>query len=1202
MMIKIGDLEITRFVQDATIKPLGGTTKRSFTSFPGTRRYSMRHEGIEPRGWSLSLVSVDDESGLDAVLAAFNDAVEDTKFYPYYATRFARVLLASAWEDQSYHYAQVAWAAAAEVHATIADLFDDEDDTWYPQQNEKHSITPAGTIAAPLDELKIIGNYVNGAHVESPTIKIYDAAGTALEASVLITDILLTDEELTLDYRGKITQVYSDSFTDSTKFMQDAESTGCSIESDGLNIGPDCSAVWLLSGPWPLTKNIVIETTELVTGAGKIYLQYSFDNSIWRTAISNDDLKAAKTWTIPNTAGHGDVYIRFSATSGGDDENERTYEVILSEITSAVRTRQVVGVWGKTNNAGDYMLLVKLATGVYAYQIIAASVSDDWHIGSDYEASVAMYAASVVTEHTDRTDAQILTDVTTSTSTRKGYDEGCLRGVWGRTNASYMLLVKLDNGYYAYQPMVSANGSRAWAIGTAAQAAAALYEYSDIGGDRSNDDILYGILHSTSLKNGYDTGCLRGVWGRVDGSGDYMLLVKLAEDTYAYQPMVAANGSQAWAIGTAAQAASIFYSYCAVPTTRTATQILNDVAGTTKNRDDIVRGVYGRTIGGGYVLMIKLAADTYYCWFSDGARSIASASEVASALYNSTSGTRSLADISADIANTSWPDYNDSNNYYTVYGKLANANPIAKIFQVENSPRVRAYRITNTDGSYSSWKIDTNGGISIRDALVSASPAVTSRTVSDIKASILAADFLDPSNHEYSVDGPYSGVKPTAIISQVQASPKVFAYRIAKPDGTYTSWAIDASSGLDVRSTLLDNVSTGRTEADILASINALVFYDLADYTYLVYGYVNGARPIATVTQVQASPAVYVYKISQANGTNTAWLLEAHAGADCRDALIAGFTGISSRTQEDIRADILDGDFKSPASLSWIVYGYEQDLKPYAVIILLENSPRVYAYQIDYPDSGLSTWAVDANSGQTIANILSQYSSTPTEGGIIAIRDIEITQVRRIPWRELPLLPLDGLAHCVEIVNGPDIKSAYLKATGESLGLPETFTAETATGGKIYLKADTGKYLSSPWGENYVTCIEDSPVTTCEFELIPLGTSGDGNTVGAIKCPSGQYLSASDDGAGFVLATALQIGPTELFEFIDLGSGQWAFKVTSPVATESLELDTGELDASTLDGDVDEASIYAGNYLTAVSGTLTGVNPITATYRDRYSI
>lgn len=1197
---KIGTTDITEYVCMENFLPLGGGTKYSSAIIPRTNRYSMRHEGVDPRGWSLMLEGICDsnESNIDAVMKLFKNATEDTKFYPYHPEKFARILFADANEGRCGHGFQSIWRAEANVYATINDLFSDAATVWYPGKNESVSITPTGTVAAPLDELSIIGRYVNGSHVESPSIEIYDAAGSTLQASVLITDILLTDEELKLDYRGKITQIYSDDFTSAQKFVQDTYNVGCSIETDGLTVGKNCSATWLLSGPWPLTKNIVIETTELVNGSGKIYLLYSFDNNVWRTAVSNSDMKEQTTWTVPNTAGHGDVYIRFSETSSGDDADERTGTVILSEITQTLRNRDeyVIGVWGKTNNAGDYMLLIKLATGVYAYQILASGVSDEWHIGSDYEASVDMYAASVVTEHTDRTDAQILSDIITPTAVRLNDD--FVRGVWGRTQGSYMLIVKLDNGLYAYQPFVTVNGSQAWAVGTAAEAAHTLYEYSEVGGDRSTSVILADILNSTSPQMGSNVA--KGVWGRVSGSGDYMLIVRLATDIYAYMPGVAANGSLAWSVGTSAQAASIFYSYCAIPSTRTSAQILADITGTVIPRDPNVRGIWGRTYGsGGYALLVKLAADTYSCWFSDGARSIATAAQVAQALYNSTTGTRTLADITSDISNTSWPNYNDPSKYYTVYGGIANANPKAKIFQVQDSPIVRAYQITQSNGSLSAWKHDTSNGTSIRDALVSASPALQTRTLADITADIVSASFPDYSAYEYSVDGPYAGKKPTVKVTKLQASPMVYAYQIAKTDGTYSAWAIDDVGGIKAQSDLLLDVTTDRTEADILASINALVFYELSSCTYQVYGYISGARPVATVIQLRTSPQVLAYKISQSTGVDTTWVIEQHSGTDCRSALIAGFTGISSRTQDDIWNDIKNGTFVNPASISWTVRGINATSKPYADIILLANSPRIYAYQIDQADGGFSAWAIDNNGGTTISGILEQ-NSAQSQGGNVVIRDINITQERRIPTSYLPVIPLDGLSHIVKIVNGPDISSAYLKTTGETVGIAETFLMEDANDGNVYLIANTGKYLSSSWGENYVQCTNVTPGIGCEFRMIPLGISEDENTIGAIRCISGQYLSASND--EFVLATSNTVGPTELFEFVDLGSDMWAFKIMPSVDSDVLELDSGEFDIKTLDGQIGEVSTYANNYLSAVSGTLSGTNPVTVTYRDRYSI
>lgn len=1202
--------DITRYVKE--LKPFGGNPKISSASFPGNNRFALYHEGSNARGWELGLHGNLEETSLDAVIALFNKAIEESKFYPFSANRFVRIAKAGAWEDQAKNLAPEAWKAAAIIYATIQDLFDNTATIWTPQTDEEYSITALGSIPAPLDEVKIVGSYVENEHCENPTIELWNAAGTTLEDSLVITNMLLTDEELTLDYRGKITQVYSDTFATSAKFVQDAENEGCTIENEGLVIPKGCSATYLLSGPWPLTNNIVITATQVI-GSGNVYLQYSFDNAAWRDAISNTDMLASTTWTIPNTAGHGDVYIRFATYSDEVEDTERTNALILADITSAVRNRDdyVKGVWGKNYNAGDWMLLIKLGTDIYAYQMFVPTYPSGsiWYVGSAYEASVAFFALSVAVAVTDRTDAQILADITTPTPAQNR--DNYVKGVWGRVleAGSYMLLIKLDGGKYAYQ-LLTQTVQGSWTIGTDTEATDALYAASTVSGDRSDATMLAEITTPTPARN-RDT-YVKGVWGRVYGTGNYMRLVKLAADKYAYQPFVEANGSNAWGIGTAAEAASIFYSYCAIPTQRTSAQILTEVNGTTRNRDNYVIGVWGRTLNANdYMLLIKLASDTYayQVHTQSGVSSwyVGTKAQAASAMYNaSASGPRSSSDILADITNSTFQDPALGTIHYHAYGTTANINPTATIIQVQNSgPKTLAYKIT-TDSGDSSWAIDALGGTKIRDALVAASTTVVLRTQQNILDDINGAGFVEPSTYSYTVEGPFTGVKPSALIIQVENSPQVLAYQIANRDGTYDEWVIDSNAGMETRESLNLATPSPRTAADILADVRALTWVEASTYQYQVYGYVDGARPIATVVQLQNSPQILCYKIAQTTGVDTAWLIEANAGADCRTALTTGYSGLSSRTQADIQADITNSVFVAPTAIDWQVYGLNAGEKPYANVILVQNTPRVYAYQVDYMGTNLSTWAIDDALGVEIADELEDSSPDQEEAdGSLKLGSISILQYRRIPWQELPVIPIDGLAHIVKFKNVPVMSSAYLKATSATLGDDETFTATAApTTGKIYLQANTGKYLSSTWGEDYVPANATVAGPAGEFELVVLETLGS-NQIGAIRCASGQYLSASNAGAGFVLATSITIGPAELFEFVPVGSGTWAFKVVTPydgASSEVMKLDEGILDVDRLDHVSEDPLTYAGKYLVAVSGTLTAVNPVTATYRDRYYI
>lgn len=307
----IGDTEITGNVRE--IKSIGSDVKSQVIRAPGSDRYTVFHDGREARGWDLTLQAINDEDSLDDLLALFNSAAEDTPFYPYSNSRFGRIALASAWEDDIKLKLNEFWRGKAKILLACACLFGPAR-MWRPALGALVAATPSGPIAAPLDQLIVTGHYAGGNHLKTLGIKIWDNAGAVLQDSLTISDQLLTDEVLTLDYRGRIKQTYLDPFTDGTKFGQDATNDGGSVGSGVLTLGNETSAHWKLSGPWPLSKELLV-SADIVISAGVPVLQYSFDGATWQTAYSGLELTSQRSWTIPNTKGRGDVYIRFKSQS-----------------------------------------------------------------------------------------------------------------------------------------------------------------------------------------------------------------------------------------------------------------------------------------------------------------------------------------------------------------------------------------------------------------------------------------------------------------------------------------------------------------------------------------------------------------------------------------------------------------------------------------------------------------------------------------------------------------------------------------------------------------------------------------------------------------------------------------------------------------------------------------------------------------------
>jgi hypothetical protein len=295
----------------------------------------------------LDLLAVNSEANLEAAIKAINDAAEDTAFYPHTSARFARVAVASAWPEEITQKITAFWRGKAKIYYNSPYLFGAAT-TWTPSLNAlSAAITPSGSVAAPLDAASIIGTYSGGAHLAGLGMEIYDSSGTTLRDSLFLSNRLLSDEVLTPDYKGKVVQNYADDFAASTRWAQDAVNDGCIQGSGKITVGSEKSFYYWLKGPWPLAKNIVV-SADIVT-----------------TAYSGTQLTASRTWVIPNTAGRGDVYIRFKSQSSD-------YATLTTALTGnnndLTFTAQKSGTDGnnvsmKYTNAGGTQTLLITITG-----------------------------------------------------------------------------------------------------------------------------------------------------------------------------------------------------------------------------------------------------------------------------------------------------------------------------------------------------------------------------------------------------------------------------------------------------------------------------------------------------------------------------------------------------------------------------------------------------------------------------------------------------------------------------------------------------------------------------------------------------------------------------------------------------------------------------------------------------------------------
>jgi hypothetical protein len=343
--MKLGSTSIGSDVLHSSWKPVGGDVKTTSAMVPGADRSYVYHDGRQPRGWEFVLqkYGATPEDSLDDLIAAFNAVVPGDTFYPFTDDRFVRLAVAGAAESSKNRQTPEYWSAQVNVLCESPYFFDDAAKTVFtPALNAKTSITPAGSVAAPLDALRVDGTYSVGSHLTDLAYIVYDASDVLLD-SVDIADRLLSDERLDVDYKGKITQVYEDDFASSTRWTQDATNNGCTHGSGAITVGNECYFYYLLRGPWPLSRNLAI-SADIVISAGTPVLQHSFDGVNWETDYEGTELTATDEWIIPGTKGRSEVYTRFKSQSSN-------YATLTTAISGA--NNDVVYTAAKSGISGN---------------------------------------------------------------------------------------------------------------------------------------------------------------------------------------------------------------------------------------------------------------------------------------------------------------------------------------------------------------------------------------------------------------------------------------------------------------------------------------------------------------------------------------------------------------------------------------------------------------------------------------------------------------------------------------------------------------------------------------------------------------------------------------------------------------------------------------------------------------------------------
>lgn len=334
-------------------------------------------------------------------------------------------------------------------------------------------------------------------------------------------------------------------------------------------------------------------------------------------------------------------------------------------------------------------------------------------------------------------------------------------------------------------------------------------------GDRTLAQIVAGINTDPAGTHNRDD-YVKGVWGRHLNEDYYALLVKLESDLYAYQIMHTTASD--WAIGDAdAVAKAIYYSFVS-ESGRSKAIVLAEILtpSPAKDRDDYVKGVWGKNSGSGsWMLVIKVDATptfAYQMHTTGNANSVppwyfGTLAQAAAAFYaaiSSEEGTRVEADILADLNGYTYQD--PATTEYHVHGYEAASYPIAHIIELSDAAddKLRlAYRIETASATFTSWKTDEKDGESIIEALLEDNVGDSLRKQSDIRTDISNLVFAEPETYSWQAYGYEIPATPSFTVIQVENSPQVLAYKRKWVDGEEGDWAIDKTSGAGIASQIM---------------------------------------------------------------------------------------------------------------------------------------------------------------------------------------------------------------------------------------------------------------------------------------------------------------------------------------------------------------------------------------------------------------
>lgn len=300
--VKIGDTDISPYIEWGPQRTKGAGRRVKTSPIIGGNRAVVWQEGRDPLTLEAGLIfrpdladQIGDEDEITALIDDLAGDQETDRLYFGRADRFAVVhgsvgdteIAPAAGGGGIVRKTAEFWSEAAELYGATAYT-----GTCYNY----------GNIIAPLYSATITGG-------TSIVLKIGDE-------SIDLSRALFSDEVMTLDRFGQISQAYSDNFAAGTKFAADKYSSSFASVSEGvLVILTSGYVTYKLQGSWPLKRGgLLVTFTPIVSGTGEAFFEASIDQGGSWLEVSNNSRwvdGAENKIYVPQAEGYVEVYIRW---------------------------------------------------------------------------------------------------------------------------------------------------------------------------------------------------------------------------------------------------------------------------------------------------------------------------------------------------------------------------------------------------------------------------------------------------------------------------------------------------------------------------------------------------------------------------------------------------------------------------------------------------------------------------------------------------------------------------------------------------------------------------------------------------------------------------------------------------------------------------------------------------------------------------